>query len=75
MILSEVQRLESVILDFDARVRDEGYGGLEPGPEGQGQRRGSMIEGAGLAGGVCGRLTKLLLGKVEELRGEIGGDR
>lgn len=74
MILSEVQQLESVILNFDTRLRDESYRGLDSVSDGQRQRGGSMVEGAGISGTVCGRLTAHLLQKVEELKCEIGRD-
>ena len=69
VVSSELQQLESVIMDFDRRLREEGARGVECTP--QQQQRGLRVEAKGLSGPVRMRLTAHLLKIVEELKGEV----
>ncbi|CAL8576553.1 hypothetical protein XPA_002428 [Xanthoria parietina] len=69
VVSSELQQLESVIRDFDRRLREDGARGVEC--TSQQQQRGVRVEAKGLLGPVRMRLTAHLLKKVEELKGEV----
>ena len=69
VVSSELQQLESAILDFDRRLREEGARGVEC--TSQQQQRGVRGEAKELSGSVRMRLTAHLLKKVGELKGEV----
>ncbi|KAI4100429.1 MAG: hypothetical protein LQ339_005490 [Xanthoria mediterranea] len=68
VVSAELQQLESVVLDFNRRLREEGGWGVECTPQ---QQRGVRVEATGLSGSVRMRLTAHLLKKVEELKAEV----
>ncbi|KAI4156993.1 MAG: hypothetical protein L6R39_000856 [Caloplaca ligustica] len=71
VISSELQQLETVVVNIAARIREEDGCELDQPPDERRKHRTSAIDAPGLSSSVCDRLTTHLLEELEGIKIEI----